>query len=197
MTYRSGWMIAGLLGAVLAAPAAIAAPLLSADVTIASSPAIFPAAGPTSNSPPVPTVTVSGSCGGLSCSYSFTLSTTGFDFLAECEVDFGSTCNMPSFTVTLTNMVFQPGATLLDATLKETDNTYDQNSTPIGTVSHGTNSVTLSVASFVVSCFGNLQETVTFITTETGVPEPSTLSLLGLGALGLAWWRRERRRPVA
>lgn len=201
MTYRSGLVVAGLMGmAVLAGPVAQAAPLLSADVQI-SSPGFFTTYGPVGVTPPASHNDAANDCGfseGGGCSYSFSLSSTGFTFTATCDADVCD--NMPAFTVMLTNMVFQSGEVLANAQLQEVDNTNGFGTPPFGNVVFTGNSVTLSVAAFLANCFGNLQETVSFttraITTETDVPEPSTLSLLGLGALGLAWWRRERRRTA-
>lgn len=135
--------------------------------------------------------------GGNSCVFEFSLTATGFSFQQECmAVDF-FTCRMPSVTITLTDLKFAGGEVLANAALVETQDIAGAPVPDLGVVQGFTaNSITLTIASFVAQCQNILTDTVSFTTralpTGENVPEPTTLSLLGAGLAGLAWWRRRR-----
>jgi hypothetical protein len=131
------------------------------------------------------------------CTYSFSLTTTGFSFEELCTAD--DSCDLPTVKLDLTNLVFSPAQILTGVTLVETPVASDPvNCFPIDCASRTftSNSVELSVIVFEADSGGTMTATGTFVTQNapTSVPEPPTLPLLVAAVAGLAllWHRRSR-----
>jgi len=205
--WRAQLLALSLLAWLLPANAHAAA-LLSADVSITSTHSGSLDPGYTdfsynANDLAVPASQPGNGCGngtspsGAGCSFVFSLTGTGFSFQETCSDDVLD-CTFPSVTITLTDLKFAGGEILANAVLvEEWLDLNGQDPGPVGAIQGFTaNSVTLTLASFVTHCNSVLLDTVSFTTralpTGENVPEPTTLSLLGAGLAGLAWWRRRR-----
>ena len=138
-------------------------------------------------------------CGGNNavdpCTFSLSLSATGFSFTESCQTV--GACIFPAVTVTLSNMQFSGGEILVGAGLTETPNGPPPPSQQ-GSVSFTPHSVTLTITAYDITCGAlGITDAVSFETAApptSEVPEPSSMMLVGMGIVGLAWLYRVRQR---
>lgn len=196
MHHFSYRILASVLAVFLFSAGAKSANLISADVVISSS----GAPGYTAYNAPGLLAGASHAetgCSGL-CLYDFSLATTGFSFSQHCATltpsDGPIRCEPAAITVTLTNMVFTGGEILTNASLV-------QSLVPIAdggpsSIVFGPHSATLNIPAFDMDCGGSVSQTVTFQTgpdtSESSIPEPPAMALVGMSLVGLIWWRRRQ-----